>query len=228
MPLMKSGRAKDSKVSKLLKDIRVTWAQRDYGECMDLCQDAINAGAEGEDLREAQQYGEACKRKAAVKSKDSGLEPIPVDDAVGDEGKANARTDGHLAGIKKTWNSKIYAHYSAIYNAEGKAAADRYLQQFTTRKVEDDGIEPIPVDDQILGKGAVGDRDLRPIPVDDTEWNDPTPREDKDDQAIPLLTTDNICPVVPNELVLSYIPALNVVNPETIKDDKTPTEVIPE
>jgi hypothetical protein len=32
-----------------------------------------------------------------------------------------------------------------------------------------DGLEPIPVDDQVLGHGAAGDRELRPIPVNDAE-----------------------------------------------------------
>lgn len=50
---------------------------------------------------------------------------------------AYAGNDPHLADIKKTWNSKIYAKYSAIYNSEGKAAATKFLQQFTTRKLED-------------------------------------------------------------------------------------------
>ena len=140
---------------------------------------------------------------------DSELKPIPVETedqvlgkgAVGDgDGPANARTDGHLAEIKKTWNSKIYAHYMRIYNAEGKAAADKYLQQFTTRKVGD--AEPS------IGKNIAGyyfklngetyggyptraealreykaetskkakDSGLDPIPVTDTEWNDPKPR----------------------------------------------------
>ena len=36
---------------------------------------------------------------------------------------------------------------------------------------EDSGLEPIPTEDQVLGEGAVGDRDLKPIPVnDDTKY----------------------------------------------------------
>lgn len=87
-------------------------------------------------------------------------EPKPAKDrvlghgAVGDDIPANSMNDGHLAEIKKAWNSKIYAHYRAIYNAEGKVAADKYLQQFTTRKVGD----------------------LEPVPVKDTEWTDPKPK----------------------------------------------------
>jgi hypothetical protein len=71
------------------------------------------------------------------------LSPVRVggrDDATG-----NAMNDGHLAEIKKAWNSKIYAHYRTIYNAEGKAAADKYLQQFTTRKITDTTLSPVRV-----------------------------------------------------------------------------------
>jgi hypothetical protein len=52
-------------------------------------------------------------------------------------GDANAASDPHLAEVKKTWNDKIYKKYLSIYNMDGKEAATKYLQQFTTKKLGD-------------------------------------------------------------------------------------------
>ena len=89
---------------------------------------------------------------------------IAHDEATGEEvvepakdfndGPANARTDGHLAEVKKTWSSKIYTHYKNIYNSEGQVAADKYLQQFTTRKVTD-ALEQFIVSAQKTGGGEL-------------------------------------------------------------------------
>ena len=68
-----SGRGRDysDRAQKFLREARWHWQMRSYGDCIDDCQDAIAAGADGEGLREVKQYLEACKRKAAVKATDS-------------------------------------------------------------------------------------------------------------------------------------------------------------
>jgi tetratricopeptide (TPR) repeat protein len=113
--------------SKLLKDVRVAWTQRDYGMCIDMCEDAIKAGAEGEDLRELKQYLEASKRKGAVKGSDAQAPtymvegkkfdtlPSAVRDAKSLDGQAKIKvsTDGGT-----TWKTH------SIYN-NGKKATMR-------------------------------------------------------------------------------------------------------
>jgi hypothetical protein len=75
-----SRRAKDysDRAQKFLREAREHWQMHSYGDCIDDCQDAIAAGADGEDLREAKQYLEACKRKGAVKATDSGIITNPT------------------------------------------------------------------------------------------------------------------------------------------------------
>jgi hypothetical protein len=75
-----AARAKDysDRAQKFLREAREHWQMHSYGDCIDDCQDAIAAGADGEDLREAKQYLEACKRKGAVKATDSGIITNPT------------------------------------------------------------------------------------------------------------------------------------------------------
>jgi hypothetical protein len=50
--------------------------------------------------------------------------------------KATAANSTTLAIVKKDWNSKIFKHFSQVYNAEGYEAACKFLQQYTTADIK--------------------------------------------------------------------------------------------